>query len=153
MTTLSPRSPGINSLAHDEVHEQLCAMLKRDGRAIDLTENEAALMLWLVAGPEMTRILHEYDEKHSNAKDNTEHHHEPIFSVQKMFLDQVKTITDVTEETGNPFSELSTDLYTLDTKVIMSESVVHTVKTAETLDKGQYETAYKKHFTSVQFQL
>ena len=70
-----------------------------------------------------------------------------------MFLDQVKAITDVTEETGNPFSELSTDLYTLDTKVIMSESVVHTVKTTENLGKGQYETTYKKQFTSVQFQL
>ena len=61
-----------------------------------------------------------------------------------MFLDQVKAITDVTEETGNPFSELSTDLYTLDTKVIMPESVVHTVKTAENLGKAQYETTYKK---------
>ena len=71
-----------------------------------------------------------------------------------MFLDQVKAITDVTEETVNPFSELSTDLYTLDTKVIMPESVVHTVKTAENLGKAQYETTYKKNqFTSLHFQL
>ena len=42
-----------SSLAHDQVHEQLNAMLKGDGGAIDLTENEAALMLWLVAGPEI----------------------------------------------------------------------------------------------------
>ena len=71
-----------------------------------------------------------------------------------MFLDQVKAITDVTEETGNPFSKLSTDLYTLDTKVIIPERVVHTVKTAENLGKAQYEITYKKtQFTSVHFQL
>ena len=59
--------------------------------------------------------------------------------MQKVFLDLVKAVTDVTEEIGNPFSELSTDLYTLDNKVIMPESVVHTVKTAENLAKAQYE--------------
>ena len=30
----------------------------------------------------------------------------------------------------NPFSEISTDLYTLDTKVIMGECVLKTIRTA-----------------------
>ena len=60
-------------------------------------------------------------------------------TVQKMFLDQVKTVNDVTKEIGNPFSELSTDLYTLETKDILPESVVHTVITGEDLGKAQYE--------------
>ena len=59
--------------------------------------------------------------------------------MQKVFLDLVKAVTDMTEEIGNPFSKLNTDLYTLDNKVIMPESVVYIVKTAENLGKAQYE--------------
>jgi len=37
------------ALAHDQVHEQLNAMVKGDGGAIGLTENEAALARWMIA--------------------------------------------------------------------------------------------------------
>ena len=70
-------------------------------------------------------------------KKHTERHHEQIPSVQKTFLSQVKSVTDVMEELGNPFADTSTDLYTLHTKLIMPDSVVHTVRTAEELGKTQ----------------
>ena len=44
----------------------------------------------------------------------------PVF--RKSFLSHLN------QDIGNPFSEISTDLYTLDTKVIMSECVVKTIK-------------------------
>ena len=37
-------SNNFSALAHDQIHEQLNAMVKRVGGAIGLTENEAALM-------------------------------------------------------------------------------------------------------------
>ena len=40
-----------SSLAHDQVHEQLNAILKGDGGIIGITENEAALTRWAVSGP------------------------------------------------------------------------------------------------------
>ena len=94
-----------------------------------------ALKRWMIAGPETARMLHEYEEKHSKAKNNTGRHHEQIPSVQKHFLAHVKGVTDVIEELGNPFSDTSTDLYALDSKVIMLNSVVHTIRTAEDLGK------------------
>jgi len=36
------------ALAHDQVHEQPNAMVKGDGDAIDLTENEVALRRWMI---------------------------------------------------------------------------------------------------------
>ncbi len=41
-----------SALAHDQVHEQLNAMVKGDGGVIGITENKAALTRWMVAGPE-----------------------------------------------------------------------------------------------------
>ena len=45
------------------------------------------------------------------------------------------------EELGNPFADDSTDLVTLDTKVIMSEEVVTTIQTAEQLGSAQCQTS------------
>ena len=38
-------------------------MVKGDGGVVCITENEAALKRWMVAGPEIARVLNEYDEK------------------------------------------------------------------------------------------
>ena len=111
-------------LAHDQIHDQ--AMVKGDGGVIGITENEIAWKGWMVAGPE---ILNEYDDKHSMNKD-TEHHHDQIPSVQNSFLSNVKSVTDVVEQLCIPFSDTSTYLYTLHTKVTMPDSVVHTIRTA-----------------------
>ena len=55
----------------------------------------------------------------------------------------VKNITEVMEELGNPFADASTDLYSLETKQIMSERVVEAVRSAE--DKGKmYQYQYQK---------
>ena len=40
-----------SSLAHDQVHEQLNAIVKGDGGIICITENEAAVTRWAVSGP------------------------------------------------------------------------------------------------------
>ena len=115
-------------------------MVKGDGGVIGITENETALRRWTVAGPETARLLTEYEEKHSKKQKESERHHEQIPSVQKTFLAQTQNGTDVIEELGNPFAETSTDLYTLDSKRIMPDSVVHTVKTAEDSGKAQHQT-------------
>ena len=43
------------------------------------------------------------------------------------------------EELGNPFADTSADLYTLDSKRIMPDSVVHTIRTAEDTGKAQHQ--------------
>ena len=97
VATLSSRSPGINSLPVPMImyRNNSTTWVKGNGAAIGLTENEEALKRWMVAGPETARILHEYDEKHSKAKNDTGCPQEQILSVQNKFLDQVKAVTDV----------------------------------------------------------
>ena len=41
----------------DESHEQNNACVKEQGGAIGLTETPTALLRWMVAGPEMARVV------------------------------------------------------------------------------------------------
>ena len=92
-----------SALAHDQVHEQLDATVKGNGSMSN--RHEAALIRWMVAGPETARLLTECEEKQSRKKKESERHHEQIPSVQKTFLAQTKNVTDVIEEHGNPFEK------------------------------------------------
>ena len=62
-----------------------------------------------------------------------------MVAVQKTFQKQVKSLCATIEETGNPFQELSNDLSVLDTRDVVDESVIETVKSIEKIGKAQYE--------------
>ena len=51
-----------SSIALDHAHEQVNAVVKGGGGTIELTENPAALRRWMVAGPELARIVEEFEE-------------------------------------------------------------------------------------------
>ena len=130
-------------LAHDQVHEQLNEIVKGDGGIIGITENEAALTRWTVSGSETARLLMEYVENHSLKRKATDNHHEQIPSVQKTFItpiNMVKNVTDIIEELDNSFTDTSCDLFALDSKQIMSNSVVDAIKSAEDIGKAKYHT-------------
>ena len=101
----------------------------------------------MVAGPELARILNDYDAKHSAKRKESDRHHEQIPSIQKAFAADVKNVMDVMDEMGNPFSENSKDLFPLESKVIMSDEVVQAVRTAEELGKSQYKSFITDHIT------
>lgn len=49
-------------IALDQAHEQVNALVKGDGGAVGLTENSGALRRWMVAGPELSRMIQEFEE-------------------------------------------------------------------------------------------
>ena len=51
-----------SSIALDHAHEQVNASVKGEGGAVGLTENPAALRRWMIAGPEVARIIQEFEE-------------------------------------------------------------------------------------------
>ena len=91
----------------DQVH----AVVKSDGGAIGLTEDPSALKRWMVTGPELRRLLNEFEIASSLSQitpaDNK--HHEDF-----NFKSLVKTLNEL----GNPFLKESRDLYKLDTKEV-----------------------------------
>ena len=50
-----------SSIALDHAHEQVNALVKGQGGAVGLTENPAALRRWMVAGPELSRMVEEFE--------------------------------------------------------------------------------------------
>ena len=128
-----------SAMAIDQCHEQNNATVKESGGAIGLTTNPLALRRWMVAGPEVERIVVEFEEYAMKVQDDGKHlHHEQHFSVQHAFQKDVKSLIAVFEEFGNPFLEKGQDLLVLDTRDIMDSSVGETILGIEALGEDQY---------------
>ena len=127
-----------SALAHDQIHEQLNAVVKGEGGAIGLTESDSRLRRWMVAGPEICRITTEYKAKLSLLADPSENHHEQIPSVQKAFQNDV-SLARVINDLGNPFQEDTEDLYNIDTKVVIADEGVQAVRNAQDIGQTQFE--------------
>ena len=86
-------------MAHDQIHEQQNAKVKGDGGVIGITENEAALRRWMVAGPELARIVNEFEDELHRRKDNDTRHHEQLPSIQKSFTSDFNNVMSCFEKT------------------------------------------------------
>ena len=129
-----------SSIAIDHAHEQNNAYIKGDGGPIGLTANTSQLMRWMVVGPEMARVVSEFEESVESIKEKQSHgpdikHHEQVKSVQVRFAKQVQSLCNTIEEFGNPFEEHTTDLLVLDTRDV---EVVTSVRNIKTLGKELY---------------
>ena len=128
-----------SAMAEDQSHEQNNAKVKGNGGAVGLTENEQALRRWMVSGPEVCRVIEEFQAVVNSPKNLiSEAHHEEMPGRQKKFHSNVNSFLSVMRDNGNPFSDESKDLSTLDTKVIMPEKCVENLKSLHSLGKGQF---------------
>jgi len=51
-----------SSIPIDQAHEQNNACIKGDGGAVGLTDNPSALRRWMVAGPEVARVIEQFQD-------------------------------------------------------------------------------------------
>jgi len=113
-----------SAISLDQAHEQINALVKGESGAVCLTENPGALRRWMVAGPEIARLVTEFEEdfdKNGTILDVTppDHHHEQTKRVQKKFVHVVQSLVTTIEQMGNPFMEDSMDLLNLNSKAVM----------------------------------
>ena len=86
-----------SAMALDQCHELNNATVKESGGAIGLLTNPSALRRWMVAGPEIARMVSEFETK----PEAGEHlHHEQCRGVQETFLKEVKSLVPVIETWG-----------------------------------------------------
>jgi len=57
-----------------QTHKQNNAVIKGDGGAVGLTNNPSALRRWIVAGPEVARLIEEFQDEQENRSEDTKHH-------------------------------------------------------------------------------
>ena len=108
-----------------------------------LAENSSQLLGWMVSGPEVARLLSEFEcslevTKSDQGKKPDCRHHKKMKGVQKAFMKQVKPLSTAITKMGNPSEESTNDLLVLDTQVIMLLSVVETVKPSESVEQNKY---------------
>ena len=110
-----------SSIALDHADEQVNAEVKGDGGAVGLIENPAALRRWMVAGPEIARMIQEF--KGDNSTTDEYDHHEQKKGIQNAFPKDAVNMIPSFKELGNPFKEEGPHLMALHTRDIMDDSV------------------------------
>lgn len=144
--TVHKSTRNFSSIAIDQAHEQNNAMVKGDGGAVGLTENPNALRRWMMSGPEIARLVNEFEsDLNPSASHQTPvtNHHEVQNSFQESFLKDVKALVATMEELGNPFLEESEELIALDTRVIPGNEAVTNLRQIKAIGQEQ-----SKSFTS-----
>ena len=131
-----------SSMGIDQCHE-LNKLVKGDGGAIGLTEDEDKLRKWMVCGPEVASIVKEFEE--NSALRRTERsdfrHHEQTAFFQKRFKDHVDKLCTEFKKMRNPFLASDEDeLIQLDTRDAMGPNIVKTVNQIEDIGKEQAQS-------------
>jgi len=129
----------------DQAHEQNNAAIKGDGGAVGLTDNPSALQRWMVAGPEVARLIREFQNETDsfNKPPNTRHHNQSA-SVQSAFVKDVQSMVNVMEDFGNPFTDDSQDLLVLDTKEIAPPAAVDALRRAHKVGQMQFDNCVRE---------
>lgn len=139
----SPRE--FSALAIDQAHEQAYAVIKGDGDTIGVTEDSSALRRWMVAGPEVSRIVAMYEQL-ANAKFLTNNSNTMNKPSRSKKLSSIEKLYNTMREFGNPFREDTNELPTLDTKNVAHPDAAALV--ADHLDNGKKK--FNDFLTSLQ---
>ena len=91
-----------SAIAIDHAHEQNNKVVKGDGGAVGLLQNPKALLRWMVAGPELARVIEEFHinclDRSTVTTDTCLKHHEHTESAQVTFAKEVRALVRVMEE-------------------------------------------------------
>ena len=132
----SPEETLICVMAIDQAPEQNNAVINGDGGAIGLTKHPAALRRWIVAGPEVSRLLAIYEAMSGtiDIRIDSRHHEAPV-GAQTACESHDNALQDM----GNPFQDEASDLLSLDTKNIADPSLAQLVDTHDQRGLQQFE--------------
>ena len=133
-----------SSIAIDQAHEQNNKVVKGNGGAVGLLQNQKVLLRWMVAGPQLARVIGEFEDNCLNGgtgkttRTNLKHHeHTP--SAQVKFATEIGALVQVLQDMGNPLLEESEDLLVLDSRDVADPAIVQTVREIEKTGQDQYE--------------
>ena len=116
----------------DQNHEQLNKDIKGDGGVKGLFGNKDALEKWMVAGPEIQKIVHQFEHEQNMTQDSKcSSHHEQGHFHQEKFVRDVQSLLDSFEDLGNPFKDEHKELINIKTKEIANDQVVQSIRSAK----------------------
>jgi len=69
-----------SSISLDQAHEQNNAIVKGTGGAVGLLTDASALRRWLISGPEVSRIVNDFEQVFTRQANTSDKHHEQYSS-------------------------------------------------------------------------
>ncbi|KAK3929500.1 30S ribosomal protein S17 [Frankliniella fusca] len=117
-----------SAIGVDHAHEQNNAAVKSSGGAIGLTQDPSALRRWTIAGPEVTRLLSEFEGKKEKQPGQ---HHEMYTKFQRQFFERCAALKDSFLQNENPFLVKGCELLTIDTRIVISKTGIESLKNLE----------------------
>ena len=126
------------AIALDHAHEQENALIKGGGGAVGLTKNPAALRRWMVSGPEVARMIKEFENVVPSSQ--TLEHHEQTPSTQTASKKDVLSVVSEFKDFGNPFEEQGNELIAVHTRDVMDSADVDTVQNVLQIGNSQYDS-------------
>lgn len=122
-----------SALGLDHAHEQNNAHIKASGGAVGLTQDPSSLRRWTIGGPEICRVLHEFEEPLIETS-SSECHHEAYNSFQKNFAAKCVALKEAFLRFENPFTVEEDELMCLVTRIEVEEEGRDAVNSLE--EKG-----------------
>jgi len=130
-----------SAMAIDQCHEQSNAAVKGDGGAIGLTQDEHALRRWMISGPEVARVIEEFEDVQMAHSSNLKHH-EQAPSAQASFKQEVNSLVETLTELGNPFEVCGDDLVVLHSRHVVNCTIADVASIRE-VGQAQYSDFVK----------
>ena len=126
----------LSMIGFDQSHEQQNKELKMHGGTLNLSD-ECVFTEWAVAGPEIARVIAEFEVGMLTRKNAVFQHHAQSPSVQQRFVAHTKALVVAVQEAGNPFDEDSHEVVIVDTREVMPNSVARSIMGAHGERKKQ----------------
>ena len=95
------RTDVFSSITQGFAHEQVKV---KEGAAVGLLENPTVLRRWMIAGPEIARIIQEIEETSSKITEEKRQNHERVPTVQACFEKDVLPLVSSRGNRNSPFN-------------------------------------------------
>ena len=137
MSQLQQNHPGV----YDEFQKGKFSVQKSNQNfsriAADQNYEQTALQRWLICSPRISRLFDEFE----NINDSVNHvreRHDFSDPFQLIFHLEVKSLLSALEDVGNPFDDDSNDLFDLETKIVVPETIAQNLYKLENVGEKQF---------------
>ena len=136
-------------IGFDQNHEQHNKELDMHGGTLNLSDE----CFFTVAGPEIARVITEFEVGILTLKNHIFKHHVQSPCVQQRFVAHTKAQVIAFQEAGNPFDEDNHEVVIIDTREVMPNNVARSIMGAHREGKKQHAdvVAHRLQSTAVAF--
>ena len=145
--TIAKTQNPFSMIGFDQNHEKQNKELKMHGGTLNLSD-ECVFTEWAVAGPEIARVIMEFEVGMLTRKNAVFKHHVQSPSVQQRFVAHTKALVIAFQEAGNPFDEDSHEVVIIDTREVLPNNVARSTMGALGEGRKQHADFVAHHLQS-----